>query len=94
MKGEVEIRVRMIVRGRVQGVFFRRAAAEQARALGIIGWARNLDDGSVELVGEGTRDTLEALLAWAHQGPPHARVDQVEARWEPWQGDLLQFQVR
>ena len=94
MKGEVEIRVRMIVRGRVQGVFFRRAAAEQARALGITGWARNLDDGSVELVGAGTRDTLEALLAWAHQGPPHARVVQVEARWEPWQGDLLQFQVR
>jgi len=63
MTGNERARVCIIVSGRVQGVFFRRMAAEQARALGITGWARNLDDGSVELVGEGKRRNLEILLA-------------------------------
>lgn len=94
MSGDERARVCIIVSGRVQGVFFRRAAAEQARTLGINGWVRNLDDGSVELVGEGKRRDLEMLLAWAHKGPPHARVDAVQARWQLCQGELPQFQVR
>jgi acylphosphatase len=87
-------RVRILVRGRVQGVFFRRAAAEQARALGVTGWACNLNDGSVEIVGEGKRQTLQLLLAWANHGPPHARVDSVQPQWEPFVGEFSQFQVR
>jgi acylphosphatase len=94
MTGDELARICIIVSGRVQGVFFRRAAAEQARTLGIMGWARNLDNGSVELVGEAKRRDLEMLLAWAHKGPPHARVDAVRALWEPYQGELPQFQVR
>jgi len=94
MTGDERARICIIVTGRVQGVFFRRAAAEQARTLGITGWARNLDDGSVELVGDGKRRDLEMLLAWARKGPPHARVDAVQALWEPCQGELPQFQVR
>jgi acylphosphatase len=94
MTGDERARVCIIVSGRVQGVFFRRTAAEQARAFGITGWARNLDGGSVELVGEGKRRDLEMLLAWAHKGPPHARVDTVQALWEPCQDELPQFQVR
>jgi len=94
MTGDERARICIIVSGRVQGVFFRRAAAEQARTLGIMGWARNQDDGSVELVGEGKRRDLEMLLAWARKGPPHARVDAVQALWEPYQGELPQFQVR
>jgi acylphosphatase len=86
--------VRIIISGRVQGVFFRQAAAEQARILGIMGWVRNLADGSVELVGEGKRRNLELLLAWTHKGPPHARVDAVQAQWEPYQDEFLQFEVR
>jgi acylphosphatase len=91
---EEQARVCIIVRGRVQGVFFRRAAAEQARALGITGWARNLDDGAVEIVGEGRRRDLEILLEWTHQGPPHARVDAVQAQWEPRRYEFAQFRVR
>jgi acylphosphatase len=87
-------RIRIIVAGRVQGVFFRRAAAEQARALGVLGWARNLNDGSVEIVGEGRRANLEILLEWAHQGPPHARVDAVKAEWGQCEGEFAQFQIR
>jgi acylphosphatase len=75
-------------------VFFRRAAAEQARALGITGWARNLNDGSVEIVGEGKRANLELLLAWAHKGPPYARVEAVRVEWERCQREFAQFLVR
>jgi len=87
-------RVCIIAHGRVQGVFFRRAAAEQARGLGINGWARNRDDGSVEIVGEGERCDLEMLLAWAHRGPPQAWVNEVQAHWEPYRGEFVRFQVR
>jgi acylphosphatase len=94
MNRDEPAQVCIVVSGRVQGVFFRRAAADQARALGIRGWARNLDDGSVELVAQGKRRNLEVLLAWAHQGPPHARVDSVQVDWRPCQDGLPQFGVR
>jgi acylphosphatase len=58
-------RLRMIVSSRVQGVFFRVAAAEQARTFGLSGYARNLAEGSFEMVGEGSRAALEHLAAWA-----------------------------
>jgi acylphosphatase len=87
-------RVHLLVSGRVQGVFFRRAVADKARALDITGWARNLNDGSVEIVGEGERHNLELLVAWAHHGPPHARVDAVQVKWESFAGEFARFQVR
>ena len=94
MAGDERARVRIIISGRVQGVFFRRAAAEQARLLGITGWVRNLPDGAVELVGEGKRRNLELMLAWAHTGPPYARVDAAQAQWGQCQDEFLQFEVR
>jgi acylphosphatase len=87
-------RLRMVITGRVQGVFFRRAAAEQARNLGITGWARNLNDGSVEIIGEGKRQHLELLLSWANHGPPHGRVDGVHFQWERSEGEFGRFEVR
>jgi acylphosphatase len=87
-------RLRIIASGRVQRVFFRRAAADQARILGIAGWARNLDDGSVEIVGEGERRNLVALAAWAREGPPHARVDAIQVDWEPCRDEFARFKVR
>lgn len=89
-----QARVHLLVSGRVQGVFFRGAVADQARAFGITGWARNLNDGSVEIVGEGERHNLELLVAWARHGPPHARVDAVQVKWEPCAGEFARFQVR
>jgi acylphosphatase len=94
MSSDDPARIRIIVTGRVQGVFFRGTTAAQARALGICGWARNLIDGSVEIVGEGKRRNLEMLLSWVRQGPRHARVDMVEAQWEASQGEFAQFEVR
>lgn len=75
-------RVRALVRGRVQGVAFRAATLEQARRLGgLSGWVKNLPDRSVEVMVEGERTAVEALLAWCRRGPPAARVDDVQVTW-------------
>jgi acylphosphatase len=87
-------RLRMIISGRVQGVFFRQSAADRAHDLGLKGFARNLTDGSVEIVAEGVRRNLEMLLAWARQGPPRARVDDVRAEWGDFQGQFSGFAIR
>ena len=73
--------VRLRVRGRVQGVGFRYFVLTAARSLGVHGVARNLPGGDVEIEAGGHRDALEALVERARQGPPHARVDDVEAEW-------------
>lgn len=65
------------VEGRVQGVYFRASTAERAVALGLRGHARNLADGSVEVLCAGPLEAVEALLDWLWQGPPMARVDSV-----------------
>ena len=75
-------RVHMWVVGKVQGVWFRASTAERATALGLRGWVRNLADGRVEVVAEGPRAPLESLVAFCRQGPPLARVDEVDLRWE------------
>lgn len=68
------IRKRAIVNGTVQGVGFRWAAREQAQRLGVVGWARNRADGSVEAEVEGAPETVERMLAWLRQGPPGSAV--------------------
>ena len=69
---------RFLVSGHVQGVFFRASTRDTARALGLEGYARNLEDGRVEVVAQGSDEAIEALRAWLHEGPPQARVEQVE----------------
>lgn len=65
------------VTGRVQGVSFRASTRDRALALGIAGHARNLADGSVEVLASGSAEALAALEAWLRQGPPAARVEAV-----------------
>jgi len=67
-------RMTLRVRGRVQGVFYRASARDQAVRLGLRGGVRNRLDGSVELWAEGDEGALDSLLRWCHQGPPAARV--------------------
>jgi acylphosphatase len=66
------------VHGVVQGVYFRAAARDAARAYGLQGWVRNLADGSVEACARGTPQALAAFERWLHQGPPRARVTAVD----------------
>ena len=70
-------RVRVVVRGRVQGVGYRHSMASAAREAGASGWVRNRRDGTVEAEIEGTTEQVEDVLAWAAQGPTAARVDGV-----------------
>jgi acylphosphatase len=80
-------RIHVVVRGRVQGVFFRKSAVETARRLGVAGWVRNRMDGGVELQAEGTEEALEALLAFCREGPERARVDEVVVAHHPARGE-------
>jgi len=91
--GEARIRRRVRVEGRVQGVAFRAATREQARAHGLAGWVRNRADGSVEAVFEGAPAAVEALLAWCRAGPRLARVARVEIEDEAPEG-LAGFEIR
>lgn len=86
-------RVRLIVHGRVQGVFFRANTQREAQRLGLSGWVRNLPDGSVEAVAEGERPILEELIAWCRRGPEHALVEEVELLWEEPQGERPGFRI-
>jgi acylphosphatase len=90
---EEAARVRIVVTGRVQGVFFRRATADEAYGLGLTGSVRNCADGSVEIIAEGKRRNLELLLVWAHTGPSHARVDSLDVSWQQYRGEFQQFRV-
>ena len=87
-------RVHLLVSGIVQGVSFRYYTVEEARRLGVAGWVRNLADGRVEVEAEGDRRALEALVAWCRSGPPAAQVDDVEATWSAFAGDLGPFAAR
>jgi acylphosphatase len=72
------VRVRVVVSGRVQGVFFRDSCREQARALGVGGWLSNRADGTVEGEFEGPGAAVDRLVAWCREGPARARVDAVD----------------
>src|SRR5262249_59763541 len=71
----------LVIRGRVQGVWYRGSMQREARRLGILGWVRNRHDGSVEAEIAGQRDVLDVLIAWAHRGPGGARGRDVAGTW-------------
>ena len=72
------VRRRVVVHGRVQGVFFRDSCERMARSAGVSGWVRNRNDGAVEAVFEGERAAVDRMVAWARQGPRRADVEDVE----------------
>ncbi|SHL71167.1 acylphosphatase [Hymenobacter psychrotolerans] len=82
-----------LVHGRVQGVFYRQSTVQQARQLGLHGYARNNPDGTVTIEAEGPAHALDALQAWCHQGPPAAHVTQVDVAAGPVQ-HYTGFEVR
>jgi acylphosphatase len=88
------VRRRVVVHGRVQGVFFRDSARERARAHGVAGWITNRADGAVEAVLEGAPEGVERVLRFLETGPPQARVESVEVSDEERPEGLTGFSVR
>jgi acylphosphatase len=86
-------RLHGVVRGDVQGVGFRYFVQRRAGQLGLHGWVRNNDDGSVEVVAEGERPRLEELKRALEEGPRMSRVDRVDAQWSSATGSLGRFDL-
>jgi acylphosphatase len=83
---------RLVIRGRVQGVWFRESMRREAEAKGVAGWVRNRADGSVEAVIHGSTEALEAIMRWARRGPEAAEVEDVEVT--PAEGTFERFEKR
>lgn len=82
---ETYLCIHCVVKGRVQGVFFRQSTMEKAQELGITGWVKNQSNGDVELVACGEEDNLDLLKQWLWKGPPNAHVDEVFVENSPMQ---------
>ena len=86
-------RVRLFVRGKVQGVFFRQALKVMAIKNSVTGWVQNLEDGRVEALLEGDIDGVNIVVEWAHGGPANSRVDDVEIKNEDFKDEFTDFEV-
>ena len=87
------VRAQALVRGKVQGVYYRASAQKKALSLQLTGWVRNCPDGSVEGIIEGGREQVEAMLAWCKQGPPGASVERLTFDWAPYTGEYRTFLI-
>lgn len=88
------VRAHLFIRGMVQGVFYRAFTRELAYRSSLKGWVRNLPDGSVEALFEGRRSDIDEAVRNCSSGPPGARVDSVDVRWEAYHGEFQDFQIR
>lgn len=86
--------IHLQIQGRVQGVWFRATAREKALELGLTGWVRNLPDRQVELIAEGPRNVLDAMVDWCRVGPPLARVEDVKIERGQATDTFASFEVR
>ncbi len=90
----MKIRAMVTVKGLVQGVNFRHYTRETAIRFNVVGWVRNLPDGSVQGCFEGDETDVDALIAWCRTGPSWARVDEVIATKEPYRGEFDDFTIK
>ena len=86
--------LRILVSGRVQGVFFRASTQKTAKQLVITGIVRNLPDGRVEIIASGATEALEQFISWCQQGPKFARVDHVDTTFIQTPQDYQGFEIR
>lgn len=89
----MNVRAKIVISGRVQGVFFRKEITDLAMRLRITGWVRNLPDGRVEAIAEGEKDRLETLIDFCHVGPPGASVRAVDVEWLAYAGEYRGFRI-
>lgn len=89
-----EAQAHVVVRGRVQGVYFRGSLQREAVTRGVRGWVRNRADGSVEVLLQGPEDAINVLLAWARVGPRGAFIESLEVTWSEPEATFPAFEVR
>lgn len=87
-------RAHVFIQGYVQGVFFRDTTRRRAQSRGVTGWVRNLSDGRVEAVFEGDEQAVQQMVKFAHEGPPRARVTNVDVEYGEYAGEFDTFSVR
>jgi len=90
---DANVRARLLISGRVQGVAFRWETLQVAEHCRVYGWVRNLSDGRVEAVAEGPRRQVNDLIDWCRKGPPVARVDSLDIQWEDFSGEFQDFKI-
>ena len=86
-----KLTLRLVIHGRVQGVFYRDSMRREAQKLGLAGWVRNRSDGAVEAVVQGESAAVDAMVRWAQRGPEWAQVERVETG--PDEGSYTRFEV-
>ena len=79
----MQVKARLRIHGKVQGVFFRQSTREKARELGLCGWVKNMPDGTVEALTAGPENVVNELITWCGHGPAYARVDKVDVQISP-----------
>jgi len=84
---------KIIVKGTVQGVFFRQFVKEHADALKLTGFCRNLDNGDVEIIVEGDPDQIKRMAGFAKQGPEHSQIRSADASEQKWSGEFKEFKI-
>ena len=89
-----QIRARVLVSGRVQGVFYRASTAEEAQKAGVYGWICNCPDGRVEAILEGEEEAVLQVAKFMRQGPPMAEVEHCEVDLHEYTGEFSTFEIR
>jgi acylphosphatase len=88
------ISVRLLIRGKVQGVYFRFNMQQVAKKNSVVGWVRNLPDGNVEALLEGNKEDVNQVVEWSKMGPENAKVDEVKVDYGQYVGGYNDFIVR
>ena len=89
-----KVRVKAIIYGLVQGVFFRYTTKLKAQEYGLTGWVRNLPGGEVETLFEGDEDKVGEMVKWCHKGPSGARVEKVDLIYQKYTGEFDSFYIK
>jgi acylphosphatase len=90
---EENARARVVISGRVQGVFFRAETQRAAERIGVHGWVRNQPDGTVAAVFEGSKQSVDQAVEWCRQGSPMSEVTDVAVNWETPSGEYNTFDI-
>lgn len=87
------IQARLVISGRVQGVFYRASCQDVANGYGLNGYAKNLPSGQVQVLVQGSKENIERLIEWCKKGPPHAKVTDVKVEWQDITEKFVSFDV-